>query len=399
MRRLLFLLVLVTGCATPGAAPPVATPAGVPAVVELPSTLDVALFFGEREMLRRAVADHLRRSSKLNLAPLPDLEEQVIRATAAKSKETCAYPTSEDTVLTARHPDALHVSVHASCHDGVCTLRAVVRRPSSSNRATETLERWTAPVTDPGTAQGWVNAVGSLALAPEPPGGGMDLLGRVDEGGHPVDVVGIGSAQPFTPALTQDVLTPVRKAMDACHVPGWTSAGTDHLAVELAPAGTVARCEGAPHKEGEGPQRMACLCKALVGLKLPPGPRGRRFEVRVLNRPQGGPKLPTGAWASLERANRAPGFDPRPALGEHARALAACAAAAGGPVDLEVQVDLQVDGRGQASGATARAEGAPAGLLACVQAELAQAALPCPPEGAPQTVSATYRLRAKGAGR
>jgi hypothetical protein len=400
MKRRWLLLALTAGCATPASPPAEAPRAGIPAVVEPPSTLDVPLFYAERELLRRAVADHLMRVSQVGLRPLPDLELEVIRAAAMKSKEACAAPTGEDTLLAAKHPDALRVTIHASCAATPCLLRVAVQRPPKDTGPWQTLERWETSVPNPREGRGWIDAVGALALAPPPSGGGLGLLGSVDEGGHPVDVVGIGGPLAFDPPLSEATLEPVRGALDACHTPGWSSAGTDHLAVALARSGAVARCEGISHLEGEGPARMACLCRALQGLKLPPSADAdRRLEVRLLNRPMGGPKPPQGAYASLERATRAPGFDPRAALSAHARAVATCAAQAGAAGELEVQVDLQLDGRGQAHAATARAPGAPAGLTACVEAALSQAALPCPPEGAPQTVSAIFKVRAKGAAR
>lgn len=388
MRPLLSALPLLTiACITPAGQPASSPPVQTEAVVQAVQTRGVALFYGEREMLRRAIADHLRRKSSLQLRPLPDLALEVVRAQLAKDRAECGAPTVRRALIAERHPAAVYVSPSARCDEAGCRLTATVTRPPAGGAGKWTqLERWSAEVTDPKTANGWVNAVGSLAPSPAPSGGG-GLLGSIGrEHTPPVEVLGVDAVHSFTEAPGFAAAQP---ALDACHVAGWTSASEDRIALELAPNGRVARCEGDSSRPDEGPARMKCLCKALARVQLEAGPRGRRLALRVINHPGRGPAAPEGVHVHLEQVTIRPKFAIGPSLSDHKARIAACATrkSAG-----QMQVRLRIDGTGRAGSAEISNSTLPPEVEGCMRAALEAVRVPCPPSRGEATIELRVRV-------
>lgn len=391
MRILLFALTLCLGCASATKAP---TPNQAPrqtAVVELVKTNHVAMFWGEREMLRRAVADHLKRQSSLRLQPLPDLEQEVLRAQLAKDRAECGAPTRPSVWTAAQHPNAVYVRTTASCVQRPCTLNVRIERPPEGGKGPWTvLERWAAPVNNPVTTNQWINAVGSLApRAAEANAAAGMLLGSTTADGPKVRVLGVSTVHAWSGPPTVTMITRAQDALDACHRPGWSSAGTDHVAVEVSPQGRVARCEGASHREQEDGRRLKCVCQAISKLPFGRGPRGRRFEIQLLNRPWALSTPRKSASARLVQATYAPGFDPRPELAASASDLVACLP--DGAMQATLEAEFQVSGQGQLT--APQILGVPEDVAACAADVLKRVKLPCTSKRQPHRGQASFELR------
>ncbi len=391
MRILLLALTLCLGCATATKSPTPGTQPRQTAVVELVKTNHVAMFWGEREMLRRAVADHLKRQSSLRLQPLPDLEQEVLRAQLAKDRAECGAPTRPSIWMAAQHPDAVYVRTTASCVQRPCTINVRVERPPTGGKGPWTvLERWTTPVQNPTTTNQWINAVGSLVPLPSAKTAAAGMLtGSSSPDGPKVRVLGVSTVHPWAAPPTVTMITRAQDALDACHRPGWSSAGTDHVAVEVSPQGRVARCEGASHREQEDGRRLKCVCQAVSKLPFGRGPRGRRFEIQLLNRPVALNAPKEGASVRLIEATHQPGFDPRPELAASASELLGCLPETA--MQATMQAKFQVSGQGQLT--QPQISGVPQEVAACAAEALRRVKLPCTAERKSSRGQASFDLR------
>lgn len=276
----LLLIVAATGCVTPQASKPAQQATRRTAIVEPLDTTDIALFWPEKEMLRRAVADHLKRQSSLHIQPLSDLALDVLRAQVKKNAQQCGLP-NRTQLLAAKYPDAVYVKTFARCSNLPCALDVQIGRKTAAGEW-QGLEKWSTVIQDPTSARHWVNAVGDLKIYTDErfrPGGAGAEFGVEP----PVHVLATSSVHPWTVVPTVPMLRKAQAALSACHAPDRKTSGEDKLAIEVSPKGRIQRCEGESYDSNEGSQRMKCLCRALAGLQYEAGPKGRRFEARLLN--------------------------------------------------------------------------------------------------------------------
>lgn len=393
MRRPLLLLPLLAfACATPNRAPTKA-PAKRPLIVELPETHDVALFYGELEMLRRAVADFLRRRTELGVQPVPDLALEVVRGQLAKDRAECGAPSSRRALLDAQHPNAVYGDVTATCAERPCTLTVqLFGPPEEGSAARRQIARFRAEIADPSDANQWVNAVGALTPVPVPPQPTRGVLEPIDASAPPVRIEGVGTARPWKVGPTKEDLADAQGALDACHVQRGGIARPDRVSLEISPKGRVARCEGFSHLSNEGPERMKCLCQALSRVTFPPGPRGRRLQVRLLNRP-GSPRRGVHVLALMRDLKVPRGYGFAAAnLEDHDGPLYACVPQDSPKMQAHLRLRLAVDGTGHVTGAEVVGGDAPEALQACARAAATEIALPCPPGRTPTSVEVTYRF-------
>ncbi len=276
----LLLILAATGCVTPQASKPAPQTTRLVAIVEPLETTYLALFWAEKEMLRRAVADHLKRQSSLHIQPLSDLELNVLRAQVKKNSQQCGLPNRAQ-LLANKYPDAVYVQTSAECVSRPCTLDVQIGRKSADGEW-QSLQKWSTVIKDPTSARHWVNAVGDLKVYTQERFG-LGGLGATFGSEPPVHVLSTSSVHPWKTVPTVPMLRKAQPALNACHAPGRKTSGIDKLAIEVSPRGRIQRCEGEPYDSNEGPRRMKCLCRALAGLQYEAGPKGRRFEVHLLN--------------------------------------------------------------------------------------------------------------------
>jgi hypothetical protein len=258
---------------------------------------------------------------------------------------------------------------------------------------------WRAEVADPISPAAWQQAVGRLA-APPPRDAG-DLLGYLsrDDERHPLveilHVDGIGS-WPAPPTAAD--LADRQADLDACHAPGWSSAGEDDVSLDIAPDGSVARCEAFAHDDPFDPDRIACLCRALSAARFPEHPFDRRVSLGVMNHP-GGSGAPTAdgrtVFAQVDSLQSADTGVTRSGLQDVLTPVARCAAATPMAEPLRFSARLGADPTGRIVAVdTSESRDLDPALRSCIETALGGGRASCTSTGDPAELAVTVRAYA-----
>ncbi|PTL78649.1 hypothetical protein [Vitiosangium sp. GDMCC 1.1324] len=392
-------------------------------VVTPPEARDAVLLDEEAAKLHDAAAAFLAQQ-KVGAELVPPTEIRALAVLAASGRTAddgpvCARPPSLEELISRRYPGAgrAYVSATSACKpspvstsaDAVDTddpmarlerdkscermhmLEVGGRIPGAEGQQDRWLH-WRATVAHPETGQGWIEAIRHLRKLPQSPMGysilGLDkgqgveleysvLLGPWRKGGPFFSRAPSGSA---AAVALREGLAAAEERVQTCHVESY---GRSSVGLQLDREGKVAACVSASDERAR-PAHHHCLCDAFAQATFPPGAKGRRLFVALVNHypPRGEPRPERGSQFSPPTENTVWVNElPKESSQEVSAAAAACVKGKPLSASFEAPITLALAPDGTVNEA---AFNLPPGLeetRECLVQALRKARYVCPEEG------------------